>query len=114
MTVQYNSNYDLTLPFSDSSAQIDMQVGVVEIYTVPGDAEDKYSAKFMYNADSVVFCRLNAAPTVPAAGTVNTESNCELKPGYDGTQRYVKGGDTLNFISPDATAYVGISLRKLP
>lgn len=114
MAIQYNSNFDVTLPFSDVCAQIALGVGVEETFTVPGAATIKYSAHFGYISTTNVFVRKNATPAIPAAGTVGTEQYNEFRPGDDGTQRYVNGGDVLHFITPDATAYVGISLRQLP
>ena len=111
--VAYNSNYDLTIPFSDTCAQVALGVGVAETYTVPGLATQNYSVRFAYNSTSNVFVRLNAAPTTPAGGTVTTQPYSELRPGADGSQRYVKGGDVIHMITPDTTAYVGLSLRAL-
>lgn len=113
MAVSYNSNYDLTIPFSDASYQINVQTGTPESFTVPGVATDKYSAKFAYGPTSNVFVRLNAAPTVPTGGTVGTERFSELNPGQDRSQRYVNGGDVLHFSTPDTNAYASVSLRLL-
>lgn len=111
----YNSNFDLTIPFSDTCAQVSMSAAnVVETYTVPGATNILYAARFGYTQGSNVYVRLNAAPTAPPAGTTTTEAYSEFRPGADGTQRYVKGGDVLQFVTPDASAYVGVSLRKLP
>ncbi len=52
-------------------------------------------------------------PTVPGAGSVGTQQYGEFRPGSDGSQRYVNGGQTVHFITPDATAYVGIRLMKV-
>ena len=91
-----------------------MQVGVEETYTVPGSATTKYAARLTYTYNSNVYVRLNGVPTVPVAGTTGTEQYNEFRPGSDGSQRYVQGGDVLHFITPDATASVGVSLRQLP
>lgn len=91
-----------------------MGVGVEETFTVPGTKVDKYTARFAYNSTSNVFVRLNGVPTSPAPGTVNTETYGELRPGADGSQRNVQGGDVIHFITPDATAYASVSLRKIP
>lgn len=114
MAIQYNSNFDVTLPFSDVCAQVGLTANVERTFTVPGDATAKYSVHFGYISSSNVFVRLNATPSIPAGGTVGTQQYNEFRPGDDGTQRYVQGGDVLHFISPDATGYVGISLRQLP
>jgi hypothetical protein len=111
MAISYNSNYDLTIPFSDVSVRIGLAANTVLTYTIPGDALTKYAVRFAYNEIANVFVRLNAAPTVPTG--VSSEPYSEYRPGDDGSQRYVQGGDVLQFITPDATAYVGFSLRQL-
>ncbi len=113
MAIKYNSNYDVTIPFSDVCAQVALAANTEETFTIPGAATDNYSARFAYICTSNVFVRLNDTPTIPAGGTVGTERFNEFRPGDDGSQRYVKGGDVVHFITPDATAYVGISLRAL-
>ncbi len=113
MAISYNSNYDLTIPFSDVSVQVALNANADETYTVPGPATAKYAARFAYTQDSNVFVCLNAAAVVPSAGTVATQQYNEFKPGFDGSQRYVQGGDVIHLKTPDTTAYVGISLRSL-
>lgn len=113
MSTRYNSNYDLTVPFSDDSAQLHLTSGSALTYTVPGSANNTYSVRFSYNSDASIFVRKNAAPTIPGADTINTEQFNEYKPGADGTQRYVIGGDVLHFETTDAAAYCGISVRKI-
>lgn len=114
MAIQYNSNFDVTLPFSDVCAQIALGSNVEETFTVPGSATAKYSVHFGYTQDSNIFVRLNGTPTIPGPGSVGTQQYNEFRPGDDGTQRYVQGGDVLHFITSDATAFMGISLRQLP
>lgn len=109
MTIQYNSNYDGTMPFSDTCAQVGMNANVEQTFTAPGDATTQYQALFSYTSTANVFVRLNSAPTSPALGTVGTQQYGEFRPD----KRYVRGGDVIHFISPDATSYVGVSLRKL-
>ena len=110
-----NFNYNETTPFSDTCAQVSMSAaGVVETYTVPGAATVLYQARFAYTQNSNVYVRLNAAPTSPPAGTTTTETYSEFRPGADGSKRFVKGGDVLQFVTPDASAYVGVSLQILP
>lgn len=111
MAIMYNSNYDETMPFSDVCAQFHLLANIADSFTVPGEPTINYSARFTYTNDSVVFVRLNSAPSIPAGGTVGTEQYNEFRPEV---QRYVKGGDVIHMISPDASAYVGVSLRQLP
>ena len=109
VAIAWNSNYGGTLTFSDVSTQINLLSGVNVSWTVPGTAETKYQALFSYIADSNIFVRLNGAAAIPGAGLVTTEQYNELRPD----KRYVQGGDVLNFITPDVSQYVGVSLRQL-
>lgn len=110
MTIAYNSNYDGTIPFSDTAIQVACGTSVAESWTVPGVSTMQYQALFEYISTSNVFVRLNSAPTVPASGTVGEQPYSEFRPH----KRYVKGGDVLHFITPDvAGAYIGVTLRKL-
>ena len=110
----YNTNYDMTMPFSNASYQIALAQNVAESFTLPGDSNFVYSLRFTYISTSNVFVRLGAAPTVPGSGTVGTEAKNEFRPGDDGSQRYAKGGETLYFITPDTSAYVGVRMMQIP
>ncbi len=113
MAIPYNSNYDKTIPFSDVCAQFALAANTELTYTVPGPETAQYSAHFGYNSTSNVFICLNDTPVIPAGGTVEEQRFNEFRPGDDGFQRYVSGGDVIHLITPDATAYVGLSLRSL-
>lgn len=97
------------MPFSDTCAQVACNVNAQETYTVPGTNIDFYQAKFKYTSNSNVFVCLNGTPVIPAGATVGTQPYNEFKP----FKRYVKGGDVIHFITPDTTAYIGVSLRKI-
>jgi hypothetical protein len=110
MTIQYNSNYDGTHPFSDTCFQVSLASATDDTVTIPGDATMQYQALFSYTANANVFVRNNTIATTPASGTVATETYNEFRP----EKRYVRGGDVLHLITPDATgAYVGVKLMKL-
>lgn len=109
MAIQYNSNYDETIPFSDVCRQIACGSNVEETVTIPGSVTTQYQALFSYNQSSNVFIRLNDTPTIPAIGSVGNEQYNEFRP----MKRYVRGGDVVHFITPDASAYIGMSLRQL-
>lgn len=109
MTIQYNANYIETMPFSDTCIQVNCLANAEETFTVPGNETQQYQAYFEYASNSNVFVCKNATPTIPAGGTVGTESYNEFKP----KKRYVRGGDVLHFITPDTNAYIGVSLRQL-
>ena len=115
MTIPYTTNHDVTIPFSDSSAQMHLATGVEQTVVVPGTKVDKYSARFGYNLGSNVFVRLNGVAAVPVLGAGDTLTYCELNPGADGSQRNVQGEDELSFITEDAAgASVSVSFRKIP
>ena len=109
MAIAYNSNYNETMPFSDVCVQIGLGAAVEQTYTVPGAPTTQYQAYFSYNQSSNIFVRLNGVPTSPASGSVTTQQYSEFKP----IKRYVKGGDVIHFITPDASAYAGVSLRQI-
>lgn len=109
MTIAYNSNYIETMPFSDTAVQVGLGANVEQTFTVPGTDTMQYQAYFEYISTSNIFVRLNNTPAIPTSGTVATEQYNEFRP----KKRYVKGGDVLHFITSDASAYVGVSLRQL-
>lgn len=109
MTIQYNSNYNETMPFSDVCKQFALGANVEQSWTVPGNSTHQYQAYFEYNQTSNVFVCKNSAATVPAGGTNTSQQYNEFRP----KKRYVRGGDVLSLITPDTDAYVGLSLRQL-
>ena len=114
MAVNFNSNFDESVPFSDTCAQVALQANTEETFTLPGAATIKYQLRFTYISTTNVFVRKNATPTIPAAGTVGTQQYNEFRPGSDGSKRYAVGGDVIHLITPDASAYVGIAVVQLP
>jgi hypothetical protein len=110
MAIQYYRNHGETTAISDVSPYMTLVANAVLTYTVPGSSTTQYQVLLSYASNSNVFVGLNATPTVPAAGTIIAAGRfIEFKP----CERYVKGGDVLSFITPDATAYVGLSLRTV-
>ena len=109
MTIQYNSNYDGTMPFSDTCAQVNCAANAEQTFTVPGTPAQQFQALFEYTQNSNVFISVNAVPVVPASGSVGTQQYNEFRP----CKRYVRGGDVIHFITPDTSAYIGVSLRQL-
>ena len=111
MTTIWNSNFEnKTVPFSDTTARFALAANTVQTYTVPGDATQKYQATFSYTSTSNIFVGLNFTPTVPAPGASETTHTEEYRPEC----KYVKGGDVISVLTPDATAYVGVSLLAIP
>ncbi len=109
MTSQYNANYIETLAFSDTCAQVNVATGTPQAVTVPGANNIAYQAYFQYTQSSNVFVGKNVTPTVPSSGSVSSQQFVEFKP----KKRYVRGGDVLNFATPDANAYIGVSFRQI-
>lgn len=114
MSTPWNSNFEKTIPFSDDCWQLALATNTDKSFTIPGTAQTKYSMLITYTSTSNVFVCLNATATVPSAGTATTQFYEEFRPCSDDSRRYVKGGDVVHFITPDASAYVGISLMLLP
>jgi len=109
VAIPYNSNYHETMPFSDTCYQLALAANNEQAITVPGTPNMQYQAYFSYTSTSNVFVRTNAIPTVPSAGTFDNEQYNEFRP----KKRYVRGGDVIHAITPDTSAYVGISLRQI-
>jgi hypothetical protein len=109
MTTKYNENYHETIPFSDTDFQVGLSINSEQTLTVPGASTMQYQALFSFNATANVYVCLNATPTVSAPGSVGSQFYNEFRPD----KRYVRGGDVLHFITPDATAYCGVSLRQI-
>lgn len=107
---RYTSSFDVTRPFSDTCAQLSLTVGSVLTYTVPGDGSKKYSILFEYASDSNIYVGYNATPAAATADSITLAPNVEYKP----EARYAIGGDVISFVTPDATAWMGISLRFIP
>lgn len=110
MAITYNKNYTDTTPFSDVCAQVSLAANVEQTFTIPGVSTQNYTMEIDLNSTSNVFVCLNSTPVVPASGTVGVQQYNEYRP--EG-RRYVKGGDVVHMITPDATAYVGLSLMSV-
>lgn len=79
-------------------------------HTVPGDETQIYRAHFSVSTSADVWVRLNDTAIVPTSNTVTSTPNQE-RIDVD-FQRYVKGGDTLSFIST-GTPQVGVSFLQV-
>jgi hypothetical protein len=111
MAVKYNKNYGDTQSFSDTCWQIELAANTKQTITIPGNNSNQYQVLFSYTSTSNVFVTKNASATVPGAGATTTQQYNEFRP----EKRYVVGGETLSFITPDSgPIYVGVSLLQLP
>jgi len=106
----YNSQYEDTSPFSDTTGTIALNSGVVGTYTVPGANTTRYRIDFKYPYNANVYVGLNTTPVTPSPGTVNSTNSVEFRP----ERKYVKGGDVLSFISSSTVTDGGFSLLQLP
>ena len=109
MAIKYNANYIETMPFSDVCLQLNLAAATPQTWTVPGTPEQFYQAYFEYASNSNVFVCNNGTAAAPGGGAKTTQQYNEFKP----KKRYVRGGDVLSFVTPDPTAYAGVSLRQL-
>lgn len=107
----YTDNFDHAKPFSDTCAQFALATNVAQPYTVPGPATQKYRVKFTFNATANVFVGYGVTAVAPTAGTMTTAPNIEFRPDES---KFAFGGNTLSFVTPDASAYVGVSLLSIP
>ena len=111
----YNNNFGDTTSFNFDCVQIALATGAEQTYTVPGNAADKYQVRFSYISTANVFVGLNVTASTVGAGAKTTTSYLEFRPGgLDGSKRYAKGADVIHLITPDGSAYVGITLEKIP
>ncbi len=107
---KYNSSFNDTYPFSDTTGQFALAANTELTYTVPGEAKNIYRAQFSWNFDSNVWVRINGTAVVPTPGTMTSDSQCERCP----ERKYVKGGDVIHFISNATVTDAGFSLLQLP
>lgn len=112
MAIKYTSSYDQTIAFSDTCRQFTLTANNAISFTVPGNANQKFNLLFGLASDINLFVGYNVAAAIPAPNTMTTTQGIEfITPD---SKRYVKGGDVISLISPDATAYVGVSIRSIP
>lgn len=106
MTTQYNMSFSECFPFSDTGMSVLLAAGVAQSWTVPGTAKQTYRAKFVFTSNVPVWVRLNGTAVVPTGVLAATYNQEMLDINF---VRYVKGGDTLSFVST-STPQVGVSL----
>lgn len=112
MAIRYTSSYDQTISFSDTDVIFSLTVGIVQTYTVPGTASDKFSLLFGLSSNARILIGYNATPVAPAANNKSTTQGVEfITPD---SKRYAIGGDIISVLCVDATGTLGISLRSIP
>ncbi|HSY75396.1 MAG TPA: hypothetical protein VK890_00990 [Bacteroidia bacterium] len=103
----YSNSFDHAKPFSDTGLQALVIASTALPWTIPGTPTMLYRAEFSASTTADVWVRLNGVAVAPISGSAVTTNNQERV--YPGMARYVKGGDTLSFIST-GTPQVGVSL----
>jgi hypothetical protein len=103
---KYQSSFNQCYPFSDNGVMLLLVASTALSYTVPGNSDQLYRAKFSVSSTSDVWVRINGTAVVPTSGAATATYNQErIDINF---VRYVKGGDTLSFIST-STPQVGVS-----
>lgn len=103
----WNDNYDHTKPFSNTNLNVLLAASTAISYTVPVEANQLYRAHFSVGSNADVWVRVNGTAQVPVSNTIDQTTYMErVDIGFN---RYVRGGDTLSFIST-GTPQVGVSL----
>ena len=109
MALMYTSSFDETIQFSDTQCQLVLTANNVLTYTLPGPVGQKYVLRFEYNATANVYVGKNVTPAIPASNSTTTVAFVEYRP----LKRAAVGGDVISFITPDATVYMGLSVRSM-
>lgn len=94
------------LQFSDNKYSATIS-GAATTLTIPFGAP-RWLAIFNIEAGTRVWVALNATATIPAGGTF-ASTNSSLNPA----PRQVYPGDVLSFITPDASADIGVELYAI-
>lgn len=106
MTTKYATNFSDTFPFSDNGFMMLLIAATALPITVPGTPEQVYRARFSFTIGQSIWVRINGTAVVPTSGVATATYNQEM---LDiNFVKYVKGGDTLSFISA-GTPQIGVS-----
>jgi hypothetical protein len=108
---RYQKNFANCFPFSNTNLVAQLATSTALGWTVPGVATQKFRIKFRSSSTAEIFVAYNATAVVPTAATATSSSNQEMIPLDE--CRYVKGGDTLSFISTTGTPQVSASLLMI-
>ena len=105
----FQKNFHGTVPFSDTDFQLLLAASTALAITVPGTPNQIYRAVFRSSSTAEIWVRLNGTAALPGAGLAISTAYQEFIPLEP---KYVKGGDTLSFISA-STPQVGVSLLQV-
>jgi hypothetical protein len=94
---RYQENFTTTLPFSNYNFNMLLAADTVLSFTVPGVSTQKFRVKFERSSTAEIWVRYGANAVDPSSNTATTNDYQELVPLFE--SRYVKGGDTITFLS---------------
>jgi len=106
LTRDINGYNAFGVTFAENNYQTNLATNTAQSLTVPSNFQT-WLAIFAIEPGSNVFIANNATAVVP--GSSFAETNTQYIP----TARQVSGGDVLSFITPDTSAYVGVSLYAI-
>lgn len=110
MATPYNMNFCECFPFSDTGMDTILAASTAISWTVPGTSKEIYRATFGCSSNAEIWAKINGTAVIPVSNTITATYNQEFV--VPGMARYLKGGDTLSFISA-STPHVGVSLLKV-
>lgn len=97
------------LPFTEDNVQMKLTQNSVESVTVPPINGKPLAAIFSFEAGSKVWVGLNPASPIAAPSGASASTVAQLNP----PMRNVTEGDTIELVTSDSTAEVGISFYEL-
>lgn len=103
----YQKNFHGTMPFTNTGVMMLLVASTALGWTVPGDPTQLYRASFRCSSTAEVWVSLNGTAVIPSSNIATANNNQEFIPLNE--PKYVRGGDTLSFIST-GTPQVGVSL----
>lgn len=106
----YRKNFHGTMPFSNTGVMILLAASTAISWTVPGIQSQLYRATFRCSSTAEIYVSLNGTATLPTTNTATAVSNQEFIPLNE--PKYVRGGDTLSFISA-GTPSIGVALLQV-
>lgn len=102
----FNSQYDVTQPFTTNAAQFGLLANTQLSFTVPGDNRVTYMCYFKFPTSSSVWVGFNVNASTPTPNTMDSVTSIALNP----ESKFVRGGDVLNFKSSSNVSDCGIEL----
>lgn len=97
------------LPFTTDNYQMKLSANTVESLTVPSINGSPLAAIFSFEPGAKVWVGRNPAAPIAAPSGAAASTVAQLNP----PMRNVEAGDTLEFVTSDTTAEVGVSFYEL-